>query len=149
MPIRTRSPAEAGVLLLAGRGRSGGGTRRLADFARAGVCRNGVAGQATADRMAAESRKRSYDALVLLGDLVYEDGDADLTERVVSEPFAPLTDDGAELLPVLGNHDYRSGEQQQILARLGRQSPWYSEQVGPLRVIVLDSMRVEDREQTA
>ncbi|MDN4611362.1 metallophosphoesterase family protein [Arthrobacter burdickii] len=102
----------------------------------------------TADRMAAESREDPYDALVLLGDLIYEDGEAELTETVVSEPFAPIIDRGADLLPVLGNHDYDSGEQRQILERLGHQGPWYTEQVGPLRIIVLDSTRVEDEEQT-
>ncbi|OUM39557.1 metallophosphoesterase family protein [Arthrobacter sedimenti] len=108
----------------------------------------GAAEQATADRMLAESREDPYDALVLLGDLVYEDGDAELTGRVVSEPFAAITDRGAELLPVLGNHDYRSGEEQQILERLGHRDPWYTKQVGPLRVVVLDSNRVGDEEQT-
>ncbi|RJT76477.1 hypothetical protein D6T63_16270 [Arthrobacter cheniae] len=103
---------------------------------------------ATADRMRAESREDPYDALILLGDLIYEDGEAELTERFVSEPFAPIIDRGAELLPVLGNHDYDSGEQRQILEHLGRQSPWYTEQVGPVRVLVMDSVRVEDEEQT-
>ncbi|MHA7181133.1 metallophosphoesterase family protein [Arthrobacter sp. MDB2-24] len=103
---------------------------------------------ATVDRMVAESGEFPYDALLLLGDLIYEDGGAELTDRLVSQPFAPILDGGAELLPVLGNHDYLEGAQQQILERLGRQSPWYAEQVGPLRVIVLDSTRVEDEEQT-
>jgi 3',5'-cyclic AMP phosphodiesterase CpdA len=103
--------------------------------------------QATVDRMVLESRQRPYDALLLLGDLVYEEGDAELTDRVVTGPFAPILAGGADLLPVLGNHDYVSGEQQQILAELGRENPWYVEWVGPVRVIVLDSNRVDD-EQT-
>jgi 3',5'-cyclic AMP phosphodiesterase CpdA len=107
-----------------------------------------TAEQATADRMLAESQEDPYDALVLLGDLIYPDGKAELTEEVVSEPFAPIINRGAELLPVLGNHDYRSGEQHQILERLGRENPWYTQQVGPVRVLVLDSTRVKDKEQT-
>ncbi|WP_459334144.1 metallophosphoesterase family protein [Arthrobacter sp. Hz1] len=107
-----------------------------------------AAEQATAKRMVTESRQDPYDALVLLGDLVYEDGKAELTDRVVSEPFAPITTRGAQLLPVLGNHDYRSGEQQQILNRLGRPNSWYTEQVGPVRVVVLDSTLVADEDQT-
>jgi 3',5'-cyclic AMP phosphodiesterase CpdA len=103
--------------------------------------------RATARRMAAESRNVPYDALVLLGDLVYEDGEARLTDSRVTKPFAPVLDSGAQLLPVLGNHDYRSGEQQQILATLGRQDPWYSQRIGPVRVLVLDSNRVDDPEQ--
>ncbi len=104
--------------------------------------------QATAARMALESRQDPYDALLLLGDLVYEEGDAALVDDVLSEPFAPIIEDGAELLPVLGNHDYRSGEQQQILTALGRHTPWYVEQVGSVKIVVLDSNRVQDREQT-
>jgi len=108
----------------------------------------GGAEHATARRMVAESRETPYDALVLLGDLVYETGDAALVDRVVVEPFSPLVDRSAELIPVLGNHDYESGEQQRILATLGRETSWYAERVGPVRVLVLDSNRVDDPEQT-
>lgn len=108
----------------------------------------GAAEQATAQRMALESREDPYDALILLGDLVYEEGDVALVDRVIAEPFAPILGDGAELIPVLGNHDYHSDEQQQILAALGHRNPWYVERVGPVRILVLDSNRVEDPEQT-
>lgn len=49
----------------------------------------GGAELATARRMVAEGRDTPYDALVLLGDLVYETGDAALVDRVVVEPFPP------------------------------------------------------------
>lgn len=88
-----------------------------------------------------------YDALVLLGDLVYEDGDSDLVDSAVIDPFAPLTVRGTELVPVLGNHDYRSGEQAEILAELGREAPWYVEQVGPVRIVALDSQHADDPAQ--
>lgn len=104
---------------------------------------------ATARRMELEGRSDPYDALLLLGDLIYEDGDAALLGPAVTEPFGALTRTGTVLLPVLGNHDYHDGEQGQILAALGREKPWYAEDVGPLRVLVLDSNRVEDPKQTA
>lgn len=104
--------------------------------------------EATALRMAAEGRQRPYDALLLLGDLIYDVGDAELVDRVVTEPFAPVLDSGAQLLPVLGNHDYGSGEQEQILTTLGVGAPWYAAQVGSVRVLVLDSNRVGDPQQT-
>lgn len=103
--------------------------------------------RATAGRMVEQGGQHPYDALVLLGDLIYEDGDAALVEPMVSDPFAGVVDGGAELLPVLGNHDYHSGEQREILRELGRASAWYVERVGPVRIIVLDSNRVQDREQ--
>ncbi|MET3768630.1 3',5'-cyclic AMP phosphodiesterase CpdA [Marisediminicola sp. UYEF4] len=104
---------------------------------------------ATARRMALEAQDDPYDALLLLGDLIYEDGEVALLGDAVTEPFSPIIDAGAELIPVLGNHDYRSNEQQQILAALGQDNPWYVEQIASVRLIVLDSNRVEDPAQTA
>jgi 3',5'-cyclic AMP phosphodiesterase CpdA len=108
-----------------------------------------AAERATVQRIVADGREDPHDALLLLGDLVYEDGDADLTDERVTEPFAPVTDAGAELLPVLGNHDYVSDDADEILAELGRPDPWYVEAVGPVRVVVLDSNLVDDEDQTA
>ncbi|MGI8901516.1 MAG: metallophosphoesterase family protein [Nocardioides sp.] len=102
----------------------------------------------TARQMAAQGRTRPYDALLLLGDLVYEDGEAKLTDRVVTEPFEAVLRGGATLLPVLGNHDYASGEQQQILEELGRREAWYVQRIGQLRVVVLDSNQVSNPVQT-
>lgn len=104
---------------------------------------------ATARSMVTESQEIPYDALLLLGDLVYERGDSALVDSRVVEPFAPLLDGGTELIPVLGNHDYESGEQQQILTELGRTSSWYTDRVGPVRLVVLDSNRVDEPEQAA
>lgn len=102
----------------------------------------------TAERMVAEQGSLPYDALLLLGDLIYEVGDVDLVEEAVLEPFAPLTEEGTELLPALGNHDYGSGEQDEIMTALGRSRTWYADRVGPVRVVVLDSNIVDDVEQT-
>ncbi|GAB3136099.1 metallophosphoesterase family protein [Marisediminicola antarctica] len=102
---------------------------------------------ATVERMRRESRQDPYDALLLLGDLIYEDGEAAQTEARVISPFAPILDTGATLLPVLGNHDYRSNQQQQILEKLGQHTPWYVEQIGPAKVIVLDSNQADNAQQ--
>ena len=98
--------------------------------------------------MARQGADDPYAALLLLGDLVYDVGDPALVDRVVTRPFAPVLDAGAMLVPVLGNHDEVSGEQQQILRELGRDHPWYVQQVGPVRLVVLDSNRVDDAAQT-
>ena len=103
---------------------------------------------ATVDEMLDQTRGQApYDGLVLLGDLVYEDGDVDEVDTAVTEPFAPLTAQGTELVPVLGNHDYESGEQAEILAALGRETPWYVARIGPVRIVVLDSEHADDPEQ--
>lgn len=104
---------------------------------------------ATVEAMAEQDRQRSYDAAVLLGDLVYPEGDAaEVTSRVTGV-FAPITRGGAQLLPVLGNHDYESDEQSQIFTQLGRDKTWYTRDIGIARILVLATERVADRDQTA
>ena len=117
------------------------GAAPLVRLAVAGDTGTGDAAQAaTVDEMRDQVRGQApYDALVLLGDLVYEDGDADEVDTAITEPFEPLTARGTELVPVLGNHDYKSGEQAEILDALGREASWYVQRVGPVRVVALDS----------
>jgi len=103
--------------------------------------------RATAERMRLQSRQHPYDAVLLLGGLIYADGAAAQTQARVISPFAPVLDTGANLLPVLGNHDYRSNQQQQILETLGQHTPWYVEQIGPAKVIVLDSNQADNAQQ--
>lgn len=118
-------------------------------IAAAGDTGTGTPSQAaTAERMIAESQDDGYDALLLLGDMIYPQGDVATVESRVIEPYAPIVADGATLLPVLGNHDYGSGDEDQIMAALGRPDRWYVEQIGSVRVVVLDSNRVRDATQT-
>ena len=107
-----------------------------------------AAEEATAKRMQIESEREGepYDALVILGDMIYPDGDADLTEESITEPFARILDD-AVLIPTLGNHDVQSGEGREIMSRLGRDTDWYVQKIGPVRVIALDSNRVGNKQQ--
>jgi 3',5'-cyclic AMP phosphodiesterase CpdA len=110
----------------------------------------GAAAKATARSMETEDKKgdRPYDALILLGDIIYPTGDSALTRSSITDLFAG-TLDSAKLIPALGNHDVQSREQDDILRKLGRDSAWYVEQVGPVRVIALDSNRVGDKRQLA
>ena len=109
-----------------------------------------VAARATAKRMQIEAERDGmpYDAFAITGDMVYPDGDADLTEESVNEPFAETLDD-AVLVPTLGNHDVEEGDGQAIMSRLGRSSAWYVEEIGPVRLIGLDSNRISDPKQMA
>jgi hypothetical protein len=107
--------------------------------------------ETTAEQMVDQARAsgRPYDALLLLGDLIYEEGDVDRVDDAVTDPFVALLENGTTLVPVLGNHDYLSGEQTQILDALGRDTTWYATRIGPLRLIVLDTERTDDPSQTA
>jgi 3',5'-cyclic AMP phosphodiesterase CpdA len=97
--------------------------------------------------MAAEHARHRFDALLLLGDNVYPDGDPALVERVVLEPFQALLDDGVPLLAVLGNHDVGRGEGDLVAARLGMPARWYEAVLGPVHLLALDSTQVGSRAQ--
>ena len=101
-----------------------------------------------ARQMATEAQKEPYDAFIIAGDMVYPDGDSALTQRSVIDPYKPVLED-AKLVPALGNHDVQSGEGMDIMRQLGRDSAWYVEKIGPVRVIVLDSNRVGNAQQMA
>lgn len=103
----------------------------------------------TVRAMVTAGASQGYDGLVLLGDLVYPEGDAAQADARVGQVFDPVTREGARLVPVLGNHDYRSGEQEQLLRALGRRTTWYAQTIGLVRIVVLDSERVGDPEQRA
>lgn len=85
-----------------------------------------------------------YDALLLLGDNAYPDGDPARLEASVFGPFEPLLNGGAQLLAVLGNHDigHDYGEAQR--ERLGLPGPWYSTQLNDVTVVALDSNNPDD-----
>lgn len=122
----------------------------LARIAVAGDTGTGDANEkATAEQMTKQANRAGpYNGLLLLGDLVYEDGDAELVDQTVTQPFADLLDNGTTLVPVLGNHDYQSNEQEEIMAALGRHRSWYVQHIGPVRIIVLDTERTADPRQT-
>lgn len=108
----------------------------------------GSAIEGTVKSMVDQDRQRRYDGLVLLGDLVYPEGDADQARSRITEVFAPITDRGARLVPVLGNHDYMSDEQSAILIEVGRERTWYMDRVGIVRILVLDTEQVDNPAQT-
>ncbi|GMR03066.1 MAG: metallophosphoesterase [Acidimicrobiia bacterium] len=102
-----------------------------------------------ARRMASGESSGDYAALVLLGDLIYPDGNLDLLDEVLLDPYADVLDGDTILVPALGNHDIRQGSEDEILARLGRQSPWYAQRAGSALIVVLDSNVPNDPDQLA
>jgi len=108
----------------------------------------GSAIEATVQTMVDQGQQRGYDGLVLLGDLIYPEGDADQARSRITDVFAPVTSSGAQLVPVLGNHDYMSDEQSAILTEVGRQRTWYVDQVGVVRILVLDTEQIDNPAQT-
>jgi 3',5'-cyclic AMP phosphodiesterase CpdA len=102
---------------------------------------------ATADAMARLAGDDPFDVLLLLGDNVYPSGDPAQLPSTVFEPFAPVLDDGTELLAILGNHDAPHGDAQ--LAALGIPGRWWSEEHGDVLLVGLDSNEPDNPEQLA
>lgn len=102
---------------------------------------------AVANRMADIGDHDPFDGLVLLGDNVYPDGDPSRLGAAVFEPFGRVLNAGANLLPVLGNHDEPFAEEQ--VTALGMPGRWYASTVGDVLFVGLDSTDAENPAQLA
>jgi 3',5'-cyclic AMP phosphodiesterase CpdA len=132
VPYRTYSPAPALHLAVAGdTGDSGSRLRR------------------TAAAMAALDAEDDFDALLLLGDNVYPSGDPARLRSTVFEPFADVLDGDTRLLAILGNHDVMKGHGQAQLDALGMPGRWWSERLGDVLIVGLDSNDIHDPDQRA
>lgn len=100
---------------------------------------------ATAAAVARLDHLAPYDVLLLLGDNVYPAGDPAVLPDVVFGPFAPVLEDRAELLAILGNHDVAHGDEQ--MEALGMPGRWWSVERADVLVVGLDSNEVDNAEQ--
>ncbi len=103
----------------------------------------------TGEVMGEFSLDRPFDAVLLLGDNSYPDGDAEQINRTVFEPLAPVLGADTELHAVLGNHDVRNSNGPAQVAALGMPGSWYTVEVANVQLIALDSTRPDDPEQLA
>ena len=99
---------------------------------------------ATGREIAVLGRDQPYDALLLLGDLVYPSGDPARLEETVFEPFAGALDEGTKVLAILGNHDVADGHGEEVMAALGMPGRYWSERIGDVLIVGLDSNEMED-----
>lgn len=102
--------------------------------------------EATAAAIARAGDGRPFDALVLLGDNVYPRGDPAQLDETVFVPFAPVLDAGAQLWPILGNHDVMDGHADANVEALGMPGRWYEERLGDLLFVALDSNDLSRRQ---
>jgi 3',5'-cyclic AMP phosphodiesterase CpdA len=99
--------------------------------------------------MVDEHARRPFDALVLLGDNIYPDGDPARVREAVLDPLAPILTRGVVLAAVLGNHDVDRGQADEVARGLGMPARWYERRFGPVQLLALDSTRLGDPEQGA
>lgn len=124
--------------------------RPVARFVAAGdVGTADAAERRTAQAAAARAGTRGWDALVLLGDNIYENGDPAQAKKAVLDPFQDVLRPGVPLLAALGNHDIRSGNGPGQLDALDQPGPWQARRLGPALIVVLDSNRPDDPRQLA
>jgi Icc-related predicted phosphoesterase len=102
---------------------------------------------ATGSAVARIGAVEPYDALLLLGDNVYPNGDPAGLADTVDEPFADVLDGGAELLAILGNHDVGSGYGDAQLEALGMPGHYWAKEYGDVLIVGLDSNEMEDPAQ--
>ena len=102
---------------------------------------------AVAGDLAEAGQPDPFDGLILLGDNVYPDGEASRLDATVFDPYGPVLDAGAELLPVIGNHDEGFAAEQ--VAAFGMPGRWYAQHLGDVLFIGLDSTMAEDPAQLA
>ena len=103
-----------------------------------------------ASTMYVAGRNDPFDALVLLGDNVYPYGDPARLDEFVFWPFASVLDTGADLYAIAGNHDALADDAglSQIRA-LGMPGLWWSERIGDILLVGLDSNQVDNPDQLA
>ncbi len=104
---------------------------------------------ATAAAIAEIGSRSPYNALLLLGDNVYPNGDPARLPATIFEPFAATLSGGAELLAILGNHDVRDGNGPRQMAALGMEGPYWAREYGEVLIVGIDSNDIGDTDQLA
>lgn len=105
--------------------------------------------EATADTIEQIGAIEPFDALLLLGDMIYPDGDPALLDVRVFEPFDGVIAEGADLLAVLGNHDVSLEKGDEIMQRLGMPGRWWQRVIGDVTIVGLDTTQIDNAEQLA
>ena len=95
-----------------------------------------------------DDRKAGFAALITTGDNVYPSGDPADFAAAWTVPYGWVDDAGIPVLASMGNHDRKSGKQDQVMDLLGMPGRWYDKQVGDVQVIVLDANDVANPDQT-
>ena len=80
-----------------------------------------------------------FDALLLLGDNVYPDGDPAKLPRTVFGPFADVLRAGTTLLAIIGNHDVKANWADAQLRALGMPARYWTWEFGDVLIVGLDS----------
>lgn len=98
--------------------------------------------------MGAFNDGKPLDAVVTTGDNAYCCGSGSQS-AFAYRMLAPLRRAGAPVYAALGNHDVVTDEGRPFMHVYGMTKRWYTAEVGPVQLVVLDSTRAADKEQLA
>jgi 3',5'-cyclic AMP phosphodiesterase CpdA len=84
-------------------------------------------------------RSRPFDALVTLGDNVYDDGSPSRFDAAWTDPFGWVSDAGVPVIASLGNHDVQTADGAPVMGLFDMPGRWYERTVGPASFFVLDA----------
>ena len=108
-----------------------------------------AAAKRVADAIVAEHARRPLDLLLLLGDMVYPDGDPAQIDKKFRTPSAGVFEAGIDTAAVLGNHDVMT-DPEAIVDAFGMPGRYYNLTRGPVEFFALDSSTATiDRRQAA
>lgn len=112
------------------------GVTRIAVFGDAGTR---LPGQFEVSRaLLSEHKLAPFSSALVLGDNVYNKGEVENFDASIRDAYSELFQDGVRFLPVLGNHDVRTGGGEQQREYWGAPR-WYSASLGEVDVFALDT----------
>lgn len=94
-------------------------------------------------RIAALHAERPIDVLLLLGDIIYPDGNGARYGAKFGDPWRVVLDAGIPMAAVLGNHDVQTRSGRDVVERFGMPSRYYSFRRGPVTFFALDTNRFD------
>lgn len=108
-------------------------------FAAVGDLGDGSANQAAVGAAIAQAHaSERIDLLLLLGDLIYPNGNPAEYERKFAQPFHSVIEAGIETHAVLGNHDAET-DPDAVASAFGMPARYYTFTLGPVQFFALDS----------
>lgn len=93
-----------------------------------------------ASAIAAEHSRRPLNLVLLLGDLIYPDGDPAEFDQKYKKIYQPVFDTGVEIRAILGNHDIQTNTAGMLRA-FQMPARYYSFEEGPATFLAIDSSR--------
>ncbi len=104
---------------------------------------------AIASRIRTWTSTRPFDALVTVGDNVYDDGNPERFPEAWGAPYGWVTRNKVPVVASLGNHDVVTDGGDPVMNLLGMSGRWYERRVGPVELFVLDANDPTNQSQLA